>query len=108
MVRRMLTDPKTAFAGVILETSFARFVASMATFSEEIILPRSFGRCDLVFMVKSEGRCENTTRGRRARTPIEMGVRLAAATRLSATQQFDEQDCIGDGGIQLGPVERSP
>ena len=35
IVSRALTEAKTALAGVILETSFARFMASMATFSEE-------------------------------------------------------------------------
>jgi len=31
----MLTEPKTALAGVMLETSFARFKVSMVTFREE-------------------------------------------------------------------------
>lgn len=68
MVRRTQTEPKTALAGVILENSFARFVASMATFSEERILPCSFGRRDLVFMVKSKGSHEKTTWGGTMRT----------------------------------------
>jgi len=37
IVRRMLAEPKTALAGVILETSFARFKPSMATFKDEIV-----------------------------------------------------------------------
>jgi len=44
MVRRILTEPKTALAGVILETSFARFMVSMATFNEESVPSRPFGR----------------------------------------------------------------
>ena len=36
-------EPKTALAGVILEISFARFVASMVTFSEERMPPRPLG-----------------------------------------------------------------
>jgi len=48
IVRRILTEPKAALAGVTLETSFARFTASMATFNEERIPSRSFGRLDLV------------------------------------------------------------
>lgn len=43
IVSIMLTEPKTAFAGVMLETSFARFKVSMATFSEESTLSRRFG-----------------------------------------------------------------
>ena len=35
IARRMLTEPKAALAGVMLETSFARFRASMAIFSVE-------------------------------------------------------------------------
>ena len=46
--------PKTAFAGVMLDTSFARFMASIATFSEEGILPRSFGCWDSRFMNQSK------------------------------------------------------
>jgi len=55
--------PKTALAGVILETSFATFMASMATFSEERIPPRSFGRWDLVSMAKSKVSRGDTRRG---------------------------------------------
>ena len=50
-----MTEPKTALAGVILDISFARLVASMATFSEERTLPRPFGRWDLISMNQSEG-----------------------------------------------------
>ena len=35
MVRMTLTEPQTAFAGVMLKISLVRFKASMATFSEE-------------------------------------------------------------------------
>ena len=35
MARRMLAEPKAAFAGVTLEISFARFKASMVTFKAE-------------------------------------------------------------------------
>jgi len=35
IVKRMLTEPKTALAGVMLATSFARFKASMAAFNDE-------------------------------------------------------------------------
>ena len=45
IVRRILTDPKTALAGVMLETSFARFMASMARFNEESVPSRPFCFC---------------------------------------------------------------
>ena len=38
IVRIILTEPKTALAGVTLETSFARSMASMATPSKESVL----------------------------------------------------------------------
>ena len=59
---RMLTELKTAFAGVMLETSFARFMASMAAFSVEMVLPRPFGRWGPASMVKTGGDCEKATR----------------------------------------------
>ena len=34
MVRTTLTEPKTALAGVMLEISFARFMASVAAFKD--------------------------------------------------------------------------
>ena len=57
IVRRTLTQPKTAFAGVILETSFARFMASMAAFSEEMTPSRPFGGWELASMVETGGDC---------------------------------------------------
>jgi hypothetical protein len=38
MERIILTEPKTALAGVTLEASFARFMNSMAMFNDEIVL----------------------------------------------------------------------
>ena len=38
IVRRMLTEPNTALAGVALESAFARFMASTAAFSKESVL----------------------------------------------------------------------
>jgi len=37
IVRRILAEPKTALAGVTLESSFARFKPSMATFKDEMV-----------------------------------------------------------------------
>ena len=42
--------PKTALAGVMLDTSFARFMASIATLNEEGVPPCPFGRRDLISM----------------------------------------------------------
>ena len=58
IVRRTLTVPKTALAGVTLETSFARFMTSMAASDEERTPFRSFGRWDLVLMAESWGSWE--------------------------------------------------
>jgi len=55
IVRRILTDPKTALAGVMLEISFARFMASMAMFNEEMVPSRPFDRWGLASIV--ETRC---------------------------------------------------
>ena len=51
ITRRMLTEQKTALAGVILETSFARFMASMAAFNDEKALSRRFCRREFASMV---------------------------------------------------------
>lgn len=48
---------KTAFAGVVLEIFSARFMASMATFNEDIAFSCPFGRWELVAMV--ETRCSH-------------------------------------------------
>ena len=93
-----MTDPKTALAGVMLEISFARFVDSMATFSEEKTPPRPFGRCDLISMTQSGGNRENTMGGGSCEqrcNATEVGGRLATVTRLAQTQPFEE-NCIGD------------
>jgi len=62
IVRRTLTVPKTALAGVTLETSFARFRASMAIFSEERAPPCPLGRWESVAMVEIPGRYEDAMR----------------------------------------------
>ena len=63
MARRILAEPKTALAGVILEASFARFKASMRTFNAEMVPSRSLGCWGLGFMVETGGRWERTMRG---------------------------------------------
>jgi len=62
IVRRTLTVPKTALAGVMLETSFARFKASMAIFSEERTPSRPFGRWEPGAMAGMQGRGEEGVR----------------------------------------------
>jgi hypothetical protein len=56
MARITLTEPKMALAGVALETSLARFMASMAAFSNERAPSRR--RWEFVSMVETEGGCE--------------------------------------------------
>lgn len=58
IVRRVLTDPKTCFAGAIIEVFSARFKASMAAFKDEMTTSRSLGRWDPVSMVEARGGCE--------------------------------------------------
>ena len=62
MVRRIVTVPKTALAGVMLEISLARLRASMAIFSEERMASRPFGRWDSVVIVEVQGSCEKAAR----------------------------------------------
>ena len=62
VVRITLTEPKTAPAGVILESSLARFKASIAVFNVEIAPSRPLGRWDLSSMVETRGNCERTVR----------------------------------------------
>ena len=54
--------PKTAFAGVMLETSFARLRASMAIFSAERTPSRPFGRREPGAMVGMQGHGEEAVR----------------------------------------------
>ena len=48
-----LTAPKAALAGVMPNTSFKIFMASIAAFNEERVASGRFGRCDFVLMVKT-------------------------------------------------------
>ena len=58
------TGPKTGFAGVLLEASFARLRASMAIFSAERPLPRLFGGLELSVMVELQDGDEKAVRCR--------------------------------------------
>ena len=62
MVRRILAEPKTALAGVILETSFARFNASINTFNADMVPSCSLGCWVLGSIVETGGRCGRTLR----------------------------------------------
>ena len=63
MVRRMLTEPETALAGVILESSSTRFSPSVATFSKERASSRPFGSLYFSAMAETQGGCEKVVRG---------------------------------------------
>ena len=58
VVKITATEPKTAFAGVMLEISFARFETSMNTFKAESTPSRSFGRWEFVAIVETGGNRE--------------------------------------------------
>lgn len=45
-------------AGVVLETSFARSIATMAAFNKARVRSRRFCRLESVFMVEVRGSCE--------------------------------------------------
>ena len=62
IVRITLTDPKAALAGVILESSFARFMASIAAFNVEIMPSRPLGRWGSASMVETRSGCEESVR----------------------------------------------
>ena len=89
-----LTEPKTAFAGVTLETSFARFMASMATLNEEIIPSLPFGRWDTVAsMIQSQ--CSDEITAERAgceEGPVNKDGRAFVVTYLVRTGPCDEED----------------
>ena len=57
IVSRTLTDPKTAFAGVTLDTSFARFIASIAVFNAERAPSRRFGWREFESMAETRRCC---------------------------------------------------
>ena len=58
MVRRMATEPKTGFTGVVLVASFAMFRPSMAIFNAGITLPRPFFRWESSVIAKIYGEYE--------------------------------------------------
>ena len=58
MARRILAEPKTALAGVILETSFVRFKASMTALNAEAVPPHSLDCWVLRSMAETRGGCE--------------------------------------------------
>ena len=72
MVRRTQTEPKTALAGVILESSFARFKPSMAALSEERTLFCASGCWDISAMVEAQGSCEDAVRGKGCKEKPEL------------------------------------
>ena len=85
MVNTTLTEPKTALAGVTLEISFARFIASMDTFNVERRPPRPLGRWELVAIVE---------------TGSEYGKRRGTGTVLSQHASWDPE--------VVGPIDCMP
>ena len=62
MVRRVVTDPKIGFTGVVLVASFAVLRTPMAVSSVETALPQPSGRWELSVMVETEGGHERAVR----------------------------------------------
>ena len=62
VVSRTVVEPNAVFAGMMLEASFARLRALIATFSEESVPSRPSGRWDSVAMVENQGGCEKAVR----------------------------------------------
>ena len=62
MVRRVATELKTGFTGVVLVASLARLRASMAVFNAGVTFPRLFCRLELSVMVETQGSCEEAVR----------------------------------------------
>jgi hypothetical protein len=62
MVRRIATDPKTGFTGVVLVASFAILRTPMAVFSAETALPWPSACWELSVMVETEGGHERAMR----------------------------------------------
>jgi hypothetical protein len=61
-VSRLLRDPNTDLADVTSVISFAKFIASMATFNDERAPPGAFECCEFVVIVENRGRCEGVVR----------------------------------------------
>ena len=96
IVRRTLTEPNTAFAGVALEISFARFMASTAAFSKERASSRRFSRLELsASMVEGRGSWEKTV----WRACSAKGSELADQRPLYCNCGTPRADCIRRQGI---------
>ena len=61
-MRRVVTEPKIGFSGVMLAVSLAMFRPLMATFNAERISSCPFGRWDLSVMVGMRGSHEKAVR----------------------------------------------
>ena len=77
MISTTLTEPKTAFAGVILESSFARFMASIDTFNVMTRAPRPFRLLEFVAIVEDGSKC------RKRRGTEGVGQKPDPVTRMS-------------------------
>ena len=86
-MRRIATDPKTGFTGVVLVASFAMFSPVMAISNAGTTLPLPFCRWGLSVMVEMRGEHEEVVRRDGSEEgPIECG----RPSRRSAPHQFDQ------------------
>ena len=101
MVRRMVTVPKTALAGVMLEISFARFRASMAILSEERTASRPFGRWDLVAIVGTRDSWEKAVGAQAGRKSPDPAVSTRPPRRSSVTTpaKTESTGCFTVAGV---------
>jgi len=89
IVRILLTDPKTALAGVMVETAFARFMASMAISNEEMVPSRPFGRWGLASIVETQRGGENSVRlGGRTRALMRIGDRPVVISHVQIEESY--------------------
>jgi len=107
----MLTEPKAALAGVMIETSFARFKVSMATFNEERTLFRRCGCGALGFMgSKSTWRkrtsqpagCEGEGEG-----DPEPWTEMGGNLRSAQTEPFKPGNIVSQSDCDSVPLGRS-
>ena len=95
IARTVLTEPKRALAGAILESFFARFKVSMAVFNADIAPSRPLGRWDLTSMdeTRTRGGHERTVqRGGYGECPE--GLNPNRAERRLCHVHLAERNCI--------------
>jgi len=87
-----LTEPKAPLAGVMPNTSFAIFMASMAAFNKERVVSGRFGRCGFVSMAEARG-CWEKRRGPGPHNLDERPFcRTSPRTRHMGTESIDRRE----------------